>query len=133
MRHKGILSSESMSSKFGPFEIKTKRGSYSVSNADSVVSEFVTAGVTPAGNALAKLKPNSSSRPIPAMRLEAPFRQYDCESYDSCLSVAAALNWNSFTCENCSGCPNQQLLWKAHSKLRDDNPLAKLCALPKLK
>jgi len=29
-------------------------------------------------------------------------RDFDCESYDHCLDIAANKNWKVFTCEGCS-------------------------------
>lgn len=62
--------------------------------------------------------------------LEIPAREYDCEHYDTCLSLAAALDWNSFSCTGCSGCVNQQLLWRANHALRKNNALRRICNLP---
>jgi hypothetical protein len=61
-----------------------------------------------------------------------PARNYDCGNYETCLGLAAALNWSSFTCEKCSGAVNEQLLWRAHHKLRNNPSLSKLCGLPTL-
>ena len=30
------------------------------------------------------------------------FRDFDCDSYDHCLDIAANKNWKVFTCEGCS-------------------------------
>ena len=29
------------------------------------------------------------------------YRDFDCDSYDSCLDIAANKNWKVFTCEGC--------------------------------
>ena len=60
-------------------------------------------------------------------------RDFDCDNYDTCLSLSAALNWNSFSCENCCGCVNKQLLWRAHQEARGDKDLAPLYNLPSIK
>lgn len=72
------------------------------------------------------------SAPIlnPEHLLQAPPRMFDCANYNTCLGLAAALNWNSFSCEGCSGKVNSQLLWKAHSSLRNDKALSRLLGLP---
>ncbi len=62
----------------------------------------------------------------------APDRNYDCQNYDTCLGLAAALNWNSFACTGCSGSVNQHLLWRAHSEVRKNKTLAELCDLPNI-
>lgn len=64
---------------------------------------------------------------------EGPRRRYDCRNYETCLNLAAALNWDNFTCRGCSGCINESLMWRAqHQVLRD--PMAKaLCDLPDAK
>jgi hypothetical protein len=47
-------------------------------------------------------------------------RELDCQNYTTCLNLAAALNWESFTCEGCQGEINQSLTWRAgQSAIRD--------------
>ncbi len=60
-------------------------------------------------------------------------RRFDCDNYETCLGLAAALNWQSFTCRECTGEINQQILWRAHQITKKDNDLADLCKLPGLK
>lgn len=62
--------------------------------------------------------------------IEPPDRNYDCRNYDTCLGLAAALNWSSFTCAGCTGTVNKHLLWRAHSEVRKNKTLAELCDLP---
>ena len=62
--------------------------------------------------------------------LNAPERNYDCTNYETCLGLAAALDWKSFTCCGCCGTVNQQLLWRAHHRIRNNPSLSKLCNLP---
>ena len=63
----------------------------------------------------------------------APQRDYDCPNYDTCLGLAAALDWSSFTCAGCTTrTVNQQLLWRAHSCVRKNPALSRLCKLPVL-
>lgn len=57
---------------------------------------------------------------------EVPRRRYDCENYELCLSLAASLNWESFTCRGCSGETNQNMLWRARLTARKDSVAAKL-------
>jgi hypothetical protein len=61
--------------------------------------------------------------------IDAPERDYACENYDTCLGLAAALDWESFTCKNCSRCIDQQLMWRARHRLKKDGALAKICGL----
>jgi len=63
----------------------------------------------------------------------APERNYECDHYETCLGLAAALNWKSFTCGGCCGEVNQQLLWRAHHHIRNNPALSKLCSLPTLR
>ena len=62
-----------------------------------------------------------------------PPRNYDCANYDTCLSLAAALDWASFRCSGCNGCVNEKLLWRAHHVVRKNSALRKICSLPVLK
>ncbi|HMO02571.1 MAG TPA: hypothetical protein PKD37_03865 [Oligoflexia bacterium] len=64
---------------------------------------------------------------------DPPKRRYDCAFYELCLNVAAALNWDSFTCRGCSGTFDEQLLWRAHQASKNDGVVGKLCDLPELK
>ena len=62
--------------------------------------------------------------------LEPPVRQYSCGNYDTCLDLAAALNWASFTCGKCKGMINEQLMWRARHVTRKDAVAKALCELP---
>lgn len=64
---------------------------------------------------------------------EIPERQYDCSNYSTCLGLAAALDWNSFSCTSCSGSVNEKLLWRAHQKVRENKALQRVCNLPVLR
>ena len=64
------------------------------------------------------------------VNLEPPERRYDCQHYDTCLSLAAALDWQSFSCAGCSGCVNRKLLWRANNALRRNSALRMICKLP---
>jgi predicted Fe-S protein YdhL (DUF1289 family) len=61
---------------------------------------------------------------------ETPRRRYDCANYDCCLELAAALNWDSFTCRGCDGSANDTLLWRARQSARKDSVAKLLCKLP---
>lgn len=61
---------------------------------------------------------------------EAPKRKFTCTNYETCLNVAAALNWDNFTCRGCEGEINQHLLWQARVAQRMDNIAKKVCELP---
>ncbi|MCI5065638.1 hypothetical protein MRY87_07935 [bacterium] len=64
--------------------------------------------------------------------MAAPTRRYECKNYERCLEIAAALNWESFSCKNCPGEMNEQLIWQAHSAQRHDAVSQQVCDLPTL-
>jgi len=68
-----------------------------------------------------------SEAPVPA-----PRRRYSCAHYDACLNLAAALNWDNFTCRGCCGSVDQSLLWRAHQAKRRDEIAGRLCDIPEL-
>ena len=57
-------------------------------------------------------------------------RSYECDHYISCLNLAAALDWDSFTCQGCKGEFDQALLWQARSAIRKDQLMQEVCELP---
>ena len=57
-------------------------------------------------------------------------RSFDCSHYETCLGIAAALDWKSFSCAACKGKVNQQLLWRSHQRLKADSSLSRVCQLP---
>ena len=60
-------------------------------------------------------------------------RHFECQNYETCLSLAAALDWQSFTCHGCNGRINPKLLWRAHQRLKVEPGLSAYCSLPALK
>ena len=60
-----------------------------------------------------------------------PLRRLECSNYDTCLNLAAALNWESFTCDGCSGHLNQSLRWRAGQSARKDSIAKAICGAPK--
>ncbi len=64
--------------------------------------------------------------------VEAPRRRYDCQNYCTCLDLAAALNWDNFTCRGCSGEIDEKLLWRARQALRKDEIARQVCDLPSI-
>jgi hypothetical protein len=56
-------------------------------------------------------------------------RNLDCANYETCLNLAAALNWETFTCTGCSGEVNQSLIWRAHHAAKKDSVAKKICRL----
>ncbi len=95
------------------FHFETGRGR---SNTDSKLSERGASGFR--SNLLAE------------QTATAPYRDYNCSNYDTCLGLAAALDWESFTCNGCSGCVNPHVLWRAHHEVRKNKTLAAICNLP---
>ena len=76
-------------------------------------------------------KPCANDDDDPAIgSLEPPIRRYGCANYDTCLDLAAALNWASFTCGTCRGTINEQLLWRARHVARKDSIAKAICELP---
>lgn len=63
---------------------------------------------------------------------EEPKRVHDCAHYDRCLELAAALNWESFTCEGCCGAVNDALTWRAGQVARKDSVAKAICGAPKI-
>lgn len=87
--------------------------------------------------------PWSTADPIPAViagsnslaaagrdSAEPPRRRYSCENYGTCLNLAAAMNWDSFTCRGCSGIVNEKLLWRARQAVKHDAVVRTLCEFP---
>lgn len=65
--------------------------------------------------------------------IAAPRRRYACKNYSTCLDLAAALNWDNFTCRGCSCEIDQSILWRAHQAKKKDNVVSTLCALPEIR
>lgn len=59
-----------------------------------------------------------------------PQRRYECCNYETCLKIAAALNWDSFTCHGCCGKTNEHLLWRAQHAIQKDKTAKAICDLP---
>jgi predicted Fe-S protein YdhL (DUF1289 family) len=59
-----------------------------------------------------------------------PTRRFACHHYNSCLSLAAVLNWDSFSCRGCSGEIDEAVRWRAKSESRRDATLKRLCVIP---
>ena len=62
--------------------------------------------------------------------INAPRRRYDCINYETCLVIAAGLNWDSFTCRGCSGEYQDPLYWRARQEINKDSVVKKICELP---
>lgn len=60
-----------------------------------------------------------------------PLRKLECNHYDTCLNLAAALNWESFSCEGCCGSINESLRWRAGQNTRRDAVAKAICGSPK--
>ena len=59
-----------------------------------------------------------------------PRRRYSCTHYQTCLNLAAALNWDNFTCRGCSGEMSESLVWRARLQQKKDILAGKICDLP---
>jgi hypothetical protein len=54
-------------------------------------------------------------------------RRMECSHYEECLNLAAALDWDSFTCAGCSGKINESLLWRAGQSTKRDAVAQAIC------
>ena len=61
---------------------------------------------------------------------QGPLRRYECSNYETCLKIAAALNWDSFTCRGCNSQINENLLWRAQHAVHKDKTVKAICDLP---
>jgi len=61
---------------------------------------------------------------------EVPDRNFVCKNYNSCLSLAAALNWESFSCNGCTGTIDETIRWRAKVESKRDTTLRQLCVIP---
>lgn len=61
-----------------------------------------------------------------------PRRRYECSNYETCLNLAAALNWDNFTCRGCSGEVDESLLWRARQAFKRDAIVKALCDVPEI-
>ncbi len=73
---------------------------------------------------------SSNTTDVPTPNSDVPRRRYECDSYEMCLGLAGALNWESFTCRGCSGQPSENLLWRARVSARKDSVAARLLKAP---
>ena len=67
-----------------------------------------------------------------AYPIDCPRRRHECEHYTSCLNIAAALNWDNFTCRGCCGEIDQSLLWRALQECKRDRVAERICEIPKV-
>ena len=72
---------------------------------------------------------SSGSLDVP---IPSPRRRYSCSNYETCLNLACALNWDSFTCRGCSGQISNALLWRAHGARKKDKVARSLTAVPSI-
>lgn len=61
-----------------------------------------------------------------------PRRRFSCRNYEVCLNLAAALNWDNFTCRGCCGDVNSSLLWRARQVMKKDIFVHRLCDIPQI-
>lgn len=58
---------------------------------------------------------------------DAVERRMECSHYEECLNLAAALDWDSFTCAGCNGEINESLLWRAGQSTKRDAIAQAIC------
>ncbi len=136
-----------MTSKLGPFELLSNRGfteRRGLQTESSTSRQPVLTQACPAelpleftdGLALEHIDPLGRTTPrlaiIQDTSIKAPERNFDCDNYDLCLGLAAALDWSSFSCQGCCGRVNKQLLWRANHKAKEDKSLSGLFNLPSI-
>lgn len=124
-----------MDSKSGPFQITLRRGRSPAVYTGEVLQQKRGVGGSYAAVLEEEVYSMAELNALPqsdAVASSTFLRMFDCKNYNTCLSLAAALNWNSFTCFGCDGKCNRQLLWRAHNCVKNDRELADLCELPKL-
>lgn len=54
-------------------------------------------------------------------------RRLECSHYEECLNLAAALDWESFTCAGCNGEIDESLLWRAGQSTKRDAVAKAIC------
>ena len=112
-----------MTQQCGPFELSERRALMRRGRPDSQSKR-------PVGNAVsdaATTEDDSLHGPIPD-----PPRNFDCQNYNTCLCLAAALNWYSFHCQGCNQNVDERLVWRAHQEMRKDKSLSKFLEIPQL-
>ena len=62
--------------------------------------------------------------------IAAPRRRYECLHYTTCLNLAAALNWDSFTCRGCNAEIDEVLLGRARQAQKRDSVARSICECP---
>lgn len=62
----------------------------------------------------------------------APERDINCTNYQACLNLAAALNWDAFTCQGCNRTVNESLRWRACHTTKHDAVAKALCGVATL-
>jgi hypothetical protein len=68
--------------------------------------------------------PHASQQPANCDELE---RRLECNHYQECLDISAALNWESFTCAECNGTVNASLRWRAGQNTKRDALARAIC------
>jgi|GEM_PF-1724922 len=111
------MSSDPSIGKPGPFEVKVH----------NLVAKPRDIAAHTSGNSAPVIRADDEP---PEPMAEPPRRRYECTHYETCLDLAATLNWNSFTCRGCSGTVDQSLLWRARTRARKDTVAQVLCDLP---
>ena len=117
-----------MQSKRGPFEVKLGAAASAESELAGARQFFVEGA-----NAVDAAAFEAEMQLTIAACGKTVKRDFDCNNYETCLGLAAALNWDSFTCDSCARKINPQLIWRAHQNIRQDKSLNQICDLPEIK
>jgi hypothetical protein len=129
------MSTAKTTGKDGPFEVSQQETSAlrtrSATGTPATVKLTSLRLVSQKESELSTVPQNDDSDDLDGVRsgAEPPERRYGCDHYDTCLDLAASLNWASFTCKGCSGEVNRALYWRAHQRQRKDSVAKALCEL----
>jgi hypothetical protein len=54
-------------------------------------------------------------------------RNLECRNYETCLGIAAAFNWESFSCKQCIGEIDPHISWRVRHIIKRDSLGKFLC------
>ena len=122
-----------MADKNGPFPIPHSTAAQKTLGAQKTLQGKISFSASPQRHKRAPLAllPHNEEEAF-EITSEPPLRNFDCQHYNACLSLAAILEWESFTCDGCNGCMNKQLLWRGHQRLKREKDLRAIYRLPEL-
>lgn len=110
----------------GPFPVKLRHPSLPKSSTVRTNPNRINAN----GNTQ-ELRPVNRELSLVVSRdnVHEPIRKFDCSNYETCLGIAAVLNWESFTCARCQGKVNRSMLTQVESRVKKDDSLRALISI----